>query len=190
MARRRKQDIVPTYPQPHRQLCARYAAYLLREAPWVEVATFETQLPSSRGRKRGVADVIALRTGWTTKSHSPKSLICEIKVGRGDLLSDLRDGKMLKYEPWGQCTLVLSHDAAAWSRHNKASLLEELEQKGLPNHWGVVLVPNGWDGRSTPNELRRPKNKKAPTALELQKLVVKVMRSLSYRCLRGGQHLD
>lgn len=186
---RKKQIKVPTFTRPHRDLCAKYAAWLTREQAWVEAATYETRLPWKRRTNGSVADVLAIRTNWTTRKQKNRALICEIKVSRADLLSDLRERKMHKYAQWGQCTLVVNHTASRFPALGKKGVLDDLRQRGFPDEWGVVLVPDGWNGRDAPVTLRRPARCPVLTDAHMQKLVAKMIRSLSYKCLRGAETL-
>ena len=156
---------------------------------WVEAATYETRLPWAGRKYKGFADVLAIRTNWTTRKQVNRAQICEIKVSRSDLLADLRESKMHKYERFGQCVLVMNHTASRWKAHTKASLIKELRDKGLPDSFGITLVPDNWNGKSAPLNIRKPANCKSLTDSHMQKLSSKMLRSLSYRCLRGGQEL-
>jgi hypothetical protein len=116
----------------------------------------------ARRGKRG------LPGAWTrTTPAQPEIRIAECKVTRADLLADLRAGKMLAYEQLAtHCYLSLGPDLVAWfAKRAKTDLRngkvwarhirEDLTDRGLPKHWGiVVVVPNGRGGYDEPKTIR------------------------------------
>lgn len=76
----------------------------------------------------------------------------EVKVQRSDLLRDLRAGKMIKYE--GVCThcwLVVTEDCMQST--TKDAILAELQELGLPKHWGVLRYKHP---RASRHEMQPP----------------------------------
>lgn len=66
-----------------------------------------------------------------------KITVCEIKATRADLLADLRQQKLLKYEKFSTyCYLCCSSECFSGSTNKEK--LKDLSDKGLPIHWGVM----------------------------------------------------
>ena len=93
----------------------------------------------------GQLDVLAFMTVEReedrVKRPPPRIAVCEVKVQLGDLRSDLKEGKMLRYEP--QAThvyLAVTAEATGIPLREQSRLLERLGGLGLPSHWGVLYV--------------------------------------------------
>lgn len=142
--------------------------------------------PASGG---GQLDVLALTLPeWKPRRKvRPRIAIVEVKVSRSDLLSDLRAGKLLRYEP--QAThvyLAITGEAMltpyGHTKAHAAAWLADLAAKGLPTHWGVLRIP-GWP-HETVHSLRQPgRNPHAcdPTPELRTRLAVKAAVSMAYK---------
>lgn len=123
-------------------------------------------------------------------AHRARLAVVEVKRNRSDLLQDLKRGKMLKYERVAShCYLALHPSClkAELQGPNQRALLKEqqlveLEDLGLPVHWGVMLVTEA--KTPTPRSIRSarvPKGKERPSASQLYGAAVAIGRSLAYR---------
>ena len=133
------------------------------------------------GTEIGFNDSIFDVIGISTQPRSvPKISIVEVKVQRPDLLQDLRKRKMLKYEKYAShCYLAATKEAFAFT--DLDSLLLDLEGRGLPNHWGILLLPNSSSSGVTC--LRKARALKKPNELFIQKLIILIARSYMYKTL-------
>lgn len=148
--------------------------------------------PASGG---GQLDVLALTLpDWKAKRKvKPRIAIVEVKVSRSDLLSDLRAGKLLRYEPQATHVYLAITDEtmlvpwAPWDPQGatSAAWLADLGAKGLPTHWGVLRVPESHVGAV--HSLRQPgRNPHAcEPAPELRtSLALKAAVSMAHRMAR------
>ncbi len=140
----------------------------------------------------GQLDVLALTLpGWKPELNRtrPRIAIVEVKVTRSDLLSDLRAGKLLKYEP--QAThvyLALANRAMLrpyqYTRPSLEEWADDLRDRGLPDYWGLVYIPTPTGFAHNPVALRNPgRNPHAcdPTPELRRSLAVRAAVSLAHR---------
>lgn len=148
----------------HREICFLVSGWLLSQSNIQHVA-YEMKY------QRSVFDVI----GLGTKSKIDKRItIVEVKASRSDMLQDLKKGKLLKYEAQGtHCYLAATAEAY---RTDKLNTLEDLASRGLPNHWGVLLVSPGYV------QVLRSARRHRPTSMyQLNTLLSKVARRNMYQ---------
>lgn len=117
----------------------------------------------------------------------PRLHIVEVKRTRADLLSDLRAGKLLKYERLGtHCSLAATPEAlavdegSAWDVDRQA-VCGELEHLGLPRHWGVVLLRGEHFEPFTLRPARRLQTVIIPD--DRARLISSIARSMVHRVL-------
>lgn len=136
---------------------------------------------------------------WATargkrKPPRPRLQIVEVKRTRSDLLSDLRAGKMLKYEQLAtHCLLAVVPDAVVIRQQQLASdrprhtqILDALADLGLPTRWGVAVFYTGG-----PSILRQPR--RLPTVVtdaDRARVITAVARSLMYRGLAAHSPVE
>lgn len=118
----------------HRDLCKITARYLLKQS-WCDLVSWELQWD------QGFADVVGLTT--KPNKRNPRITVVEVKRTRQDLLQDLRKQKLRKYENNStHCTLAATRAALGWKPRMKlATVLKDLRKKGLPDYWGIVVLP-------------------------------------------------
>lgn len=151
---------------------------------------WEHQHPERGG---GQLDVLALSSPrWRPprKSSKPRISIYEIKVSESDLRSDLRAGKMLRYECQG------THVHLAAPGH----LLDLAVELGLPASWGLVEVQvvgqpdhRGVVRRYVNVSSRRNARRNDDVAVTdeiRQRLTTRAAISLSHRYLRDARDRD
>ena len=138
----------------HRDMCHAAAQWLL-QLGWCDLVAWELTYG------KGVADVLGLGT------KTNKVAVIEVKRTRADLLADLRQKKMLRYETGSTyCYLYASKDCFL------KDPLEELQSLGLPLHWGVLV-----DGVL----IRSPRQIKAQMKTRVQSLIKKIAKSHMWR---------
>lgn len=108
--------------QTHRDLCHLVSTWLLSQQT-IKYVCWELRLG------RGVVDAIGV------DPRGKRIVVCECKRTRADLLADLRAGKMFKYESSSShCYLAGTAEALG------DDPLNDLTARGLPSHWGVLLL--------------------------------------------------
>lgn len=131
---------------------------------------------------------------WQTTPESAKGVVglVEVKRTRSDLLQDLRKKKLLRYEPFATNLWLagtreafrIGEDVAGGGR-----ALVDLKDRGLPSHWGVLLLPTEGNpdklAHSQVWALRGARRSREALQGELRLRAYQVGRSLSYRALRG-----
>ena len=116
--------------------------------------------------------------GCTVNPRSKlKITVIETKRTRADLTQDLRKGKMLKYDKHAShCYLAATVQALNYSSVEQT--LADLADKGLPVHWGVLLL--------THNQvicLRSARKHSDVHPLSHQRLIASIARSYMYKYL-------
>jgi len=112
--------------------------------------------------------------------------VIEVKRTRQDLLADLREQKMLRYEQVGTCCWLAAHADALkcepkgmLSREEAREILHKLTELGLPSTWGVlVLRHRGW------YTLRPTKHVRQADPAVMRLWQERIARSLVYRLTR------
>jgi len=155
----------------HRELCEEAAKWLLKQNK-INLVSFEL------GWSNGVFDAIGI-TLPDKNVIDPRICIIEVKRTRADLLQDLNNKKMLKYEKHG------THVYLALGPEFSSSILDELPKLGLPNHWGVPLFTK--EGFIS---IRNAKVIKKASQTELNRLTKKIALSYMYRVLSPHSPLE
>jgi len=134
-----------------------------------------------RGRRGGVADVVAITSSW--RKPGARIAVAEVKRTRADLLQDLRAKKMLKYQVGSShCYLAATAEALRSSKLTAKEIIADLTTKGLPKNWGILeLKPDG----QTIRVLRGARSREKPKAQRIAALTRKIARSFCYRVLAG-----
>ena len=129
---------------------------------------------------RGVYDVI----GLTSKEYArvKKLVAIEVKRTRSDLLQDLRKRKMLKYEVRAtHCYLAATPEALRLHKLSVTEVLSDLKTRGLPTHWGVLLLT---DNPQKPIKvLRGARKHKSIRTSTIRTLTRKIACSFMYRVM-------
>lgn len=130
--------------------------------------------------------------GKKKRPPKPRLHVVEVKRTRADLLSDLRAQKMLKYEALAtHCSLAATAQALgidegkSWGLDRQA-VCGALEMKGLPRHWGVVVLVNQGN-RMDPFTVRPAR--RLPTTIvpdDRTRLIANIARSMVFRVLGDG----
>ena len=161
----------------HRELC-KLACYWLLDQPRIDLACWDMALGG------GFVDAIGItsRPGLI----SPKILAIEVKRTRSDLLADLRKRKMLKYEPHAtHCYLACTRESLLLKpRQRYKTALEDMHSKGLPDHWGLILLPT--KRFFHPRLIRPPSGTRMARPEEIQRLTRHMARSFCNRVLAGS----
>ena len=157
----------------HRQLSKIAAEWLLNQY-YIDLVTWELKYVG------GVYDVIGLSSN--EKSKEKKVVAIEVKKTRSDLLQDLRKRKMLKYEKRAtHCYLAATAEAFRANKFSNREILADLKKKGLPQHWGVLLLPS--QGNTKPRVLRGARKHKSVRITTIRTLTRKIARSFMYRVM-------
>lgn len=129
---------------------------------------------------------------------APVVAVAECKVSRSDLLADLGERKMLRYERaasecwlFASSTLVLSSprltcprlDVEHLTDAGKAALLESLADDGLPTTWGVAVASEKWP------RIVRPAVRRDVESWEVVGWAGRIAASYSHRALAGTSPL-
>ncbi len=155
----------------HRDICVATGVWLLQQY-WCDLAAVEIAFAT------GIGDAIGISS--SPKKQSQRLTLCECKRTRSDLLSDLRAKKLLKYEAEAtHCILVATKEAYLWKQDKtKADVLNDLKEKGLPDHWGIAVIEG-----SEITLLRKPKKIQALTQEKKNEIVLRVAKSYCYKYL-------
>lgn len=155
----------------HRDLCEAAACWLLKQNK-IDLTCFEMKWSN------GVFDAIGISLP-DKNVIDPRVCIVEVKRTRADLLQDLNNKKMLKYEKHG------THMYLALGPDFKDTILNELPKLGLPNHWGVLIYQG--------NEFISIRSAKAinkTTQTILVRLLKKIALSYMYRVLNTSSPME
>ena len=166
-------------PSKHREYRI-LAAQFLRSKAWCDVVAYEM-----RWGRRGVVDAIGVRSAKTGRSQATSKRriqVVEVKVSRPDLLQDLRKRKMLKYAKGSSHCVLAVHVDCFKPGATKSQILTELNDLGLPDYWGVWLMPAD-QKISAIRSLRRPKALAHITTQRSNYVLIKMARSLSARVM-------
>lgn len=164
----------------HRDCCKLVACYWLNTVSH-DLVSWEIKLG------RAVFDVLAI-TSNPRKTYK-RVTATEVKCTRSDMLKDLRSKKLLKYERRAtHCYLAATLSAyTTQTIKSQKQILEDLESKGLPAHWGILLIqPNVTEPVKT---LRTAKRIKTVQLRTIQGLTRKIARSFAYRALNPDSPL-
>jgi len=168
-----------TMSSKHRNYCKLAASYM-RKQPWCDCVTYEM-----RYGRRGVVDAIGIRSNKTGRSPATakrRIQAVEVKVSRSDLLQDLRNKKMLKYEKGSShCVLAIHPDCFAQGA-TKKDMLAELTKLGLPKYWGVWLLPRRLNVNAV-SPLRRATALLSISEARSNYILIRMARSLSARVM-------
>lgn len=157
----------------HRDLC-RMTAVFFRMMPVHDLVCWEL------GWNGGFVDAIAcsLKDRPGVKS---RLTVGEVKRTRADLLADLRNMKMLKYQARStHAYLAATKEALNWS--DRETVLKDLTALGLPAGWGVIVLPTA-SRQFQPYVLRAARALGTFVIPYRDELVVDIAKSLSYRLL-------
>jgi hypothetical protein len=154
----------------HRDLCWIALSWLLQQQG-LDLGCVEIEFSG------GFVDALAVST---RKAKAPYRIaVAEVKRTRPDLLQDLRASKMLKYEKSStHCYLAATPEALGNLQDKEA--LEDLALRGLPPHWGVLVI-SGKACRS----IRRAQRHKTLTYRSVISVTRKIAVSYMYRTLRS-----
>lgn len=157
----------------HRQLCKLAAQWLLDQY-YIDLVSWELKYVG------GVYDVLGLSSKDTYKEK--KLVAIEVKRTRADLLQDLRRKKMLRYQRRAtHCYLAGTPEALRAGRLSNREVINDLRKKGLPVHWGVLLLPT--QGSGPIKVLRGARRHKHVRQKTLRDLTRQIARSFMYRVL-------
>jgi hypothetical protein len=157
----------------HRQLTKIMAAWLLKSQS-IDLVCWEMAYNT------GIVDCIGISSKISTRKT--KIIAVEVKRTRADLLQDLRKQKMLKYEPNStHCILAISHKV--FKSNDKKDIKTELKELGLPNSWGIVILPS--NRYFEPYMIKRPKTLGQATSQGIHKLTRQIARSFCNKSLRN-----
>jgi len=147
----------------------------------------------------GQLDVLGLATGRKRQHEKNRRIgIAEVKVTRGDLRQDLKRGKMLRYERQATHVYLAATPEALniqgggcyYTSEAVSDVLEDLGERGLPKHWGVVLIRWQYQRgrlRLYPITMRNPRRYPHgcdPTPELCDRLIRQAAVSLCHRALR------
>lgn len=157
----------------HRQLCKLAASWLLDQRS-IDLVTWEMRYVG------GVYDVIGLTSKEKTKEK--RLVAIEVKRTRSDLLQDLRKKKMLRYQRRAtHCYLASTAAALRTDKFTNKQVINDLRKKGLPTHWGVLLLPDSPKGKI--KVLRGSRRHKHVRSKTLRDLTRRIARSFMYRVM-------
>lgn len=152
----------------HRDLCVLAASWLLSQ-PWCDLTCWEMRY------RKGVVDAIGISSSMRAKDR--RVVAVEVKRTRADLLQDLRAQKLLKYERGSShCYLAATPEALCLDK-GKAHVLKDLTTKGLPKHWGILVLGE------KPYVLRNPRRINTIQPATIAALNRKIAKSFCYRVL-------
>jgi hypothetical protein len=161
----------------HRELCKIAAGWCLKQ-PWCSLTSWELSY-----KRRSVLDVVALSS--RPKIKNKRVAILEVKRTRSDLLQDLRKRKMLKYESTAtHCYLAATKEALALLSKSTYKVLDDLEAKGLPPHWGILVLPTSPKDKR-PYILKKARRIKSANTRTINSLIHKIALSMMYRVLNS-----
>lgn len=170
-------------PMSHALACE-VAAQWFRSLAWCQLAITEiagvhyAPAPPGRGKKRGggVLDVLGLTLKESVKR--PRIAVCEVKVSRADLLSDLRARKMLRYESQvSHCYLAFGPEVFS----NRPQAYAVLNERGLPSDWGIVELSRSGACQLRAAKRIEPPRGAEPTLNRRQRRALDAARSATYR---------
>ena len=126
----------------------------------------------------GVMDVVGLTS--KPKARQKKLVVIEVKRTRADLLADLKRKKMLRYERRStHCYLAGTVEAFRADKLSSREIREDLKKRGLPVHWGLLLI----DSNGAIESMRGARRHKHVQQRSLNALTRKVARSYMYRIM-------
>ena len=159
----------------HRDLCKIAANWLLAQS-WCKLVAWEITY------NRGFADAIGVSK---CIRNNTKIAVCEVKRTRADLLADLRKLKLLKYERGStHCYLAITRECLG--NNSPKEFLADLGERGLPRHWGILLLPSTI-GR-LPTCVRRARRLRPANATRLRLLTEKIAVQHMYRNIKNGAY--
>jgi hypothetical protein len=155
----------------HRDLCNLAAIWLLDQSN-IQLVAVETKFYS------GIADVLGITTKET--STNKDIVVIEVKRTRADLLQDLNKGKMLKYiKRSTKCYLAATSEALNLDKLTIQESIKDLESRGLPKDWGVLLLPSS--GKDITRVLRNGRRRDQAKPASLRYLITKIALSYMYK---------
>lgn len=173
-----------TNPNPKFSEAAKHRQYLKALDLWQEAyQKWRTGKVAKRARRPSSPSSF-----WTSnKPKPPRITVVECKRTRSDLLSDLKAGKMLKYEgvathcylcclPQVFCTIPPGTSRAK----RKKMILEDLHKKGLPTHWGLLEVTE-----KATVALKSARKIQTLDVVDLQIMAEFIARSWMFRAVRA-----
>lgn len=159
----------------HRDLCVKCAEYFISQ-PWCKLVGWEIKYNT------GFADVIAL--SLKEKGATQRICIAEIKRTRADLLQDLNNKKLLKYEVGStHCYLAATPTALRLDKISEKQCLEELTSLGLPLNWGVLVIADKI------YSIRQARNINKFNVLRSRMLMRRIAISHMYRILKENEKI-
>lgn len=160
----------------HRKLCHISGNYL-NQTNVYDIVAIEV------GIETGIADVLAISSKYKN-INNPRITVAEIKRTRSDLLQDLNKQKLRKYEK--NCThlyLCATQEALLLAKNGFKECAVELEAKGLPSYWGIILLPSDRSSYFKPTCLRPAKQLNKYNAEIANVLTYTIAKSLSNKML-------
>lgn len=153
----------------HKELTTKLIEWLLTR-PGIDLAIDEMRFG------RGIVDAIGITTRPKYKPF--KVLAVEAKVSRSDLLQDLNKGKMLKYEQRAS-HCYLACDRSVLKNSSYEEFVEDITNKGLPKHWGILIVDKDV------TVIRRAQRIRPISISTIRQLSIKIGKSYMWKNLRS-----
>jgi hypothetical protein len=192
-------------------VCWELGGYLLEgEAARRQTLTLEQAVVERETVGASVHDVVALMTPTYQRELPrrrrgrvplPRLAVAEVKRTRADLLGDLRAGKLLKYQAQASHCYLAAHVEALGVEQNtmhrpgvREEALHDLEMRGLPRTWGVLVLTNRWRRGKNWIHVESWRNpKRLPTVVtesDRHNVTRQIARSLAYRVLGPESPMD
>jgi hypothetical protein len=153
----------------HRNLCE-FAAKWLLDQSWSDAACVELKLG------RSFADAVGV---CKARSKKRRVTIVECKRTRSDLLQDIRKRKYMKYER-NSTHCYFAGTSEAYKSMVDKQILFDFKNRGVPDHWGILHI----DAHGKIRCIRKARAHKTITSAQVNSIVRKIARSLSYRILQ------
>lgn len=177
-----------TDPHPGTTHIGGYRQYLQGLMAWTE--EFKAWQKTANRTEAFVKKPPRYPHGTGGKARPLRVSVVECKRTRSDLLSDLRVLKMLKYEGVAShCYLCCHPDAFCKVEGritlsaNKKMILEDLSQKGLPKHWGVLVCG---DRSGEVYSFRNAKKIQERDEVNVRVMADHIARSWMFRSMKTG----
>jgi len=170
--------------KPHKKHSLSHRDYTIISMRWlltkssIDLAAWEIAVS-----KRSIVDAIGMNTNLTVQNKT--IAIIEVKRTKADLLGDLARGKMLKYMGFAShCYLAATGEALAYIGNNsKAATFALLAEYGLPDTWGVLLLPKSSGSKIT--VLREAKRLSNPSAEKANRLLRHIAKSYMWKTINN-----
>lgn len=154
----------------HRDLCYLCMDWLLGQS-WSDSACVELKLG------RSFADAVGV---CKPRARPKRVTIVECKRTRSDLLQDLRKGKYRKYERNSTHCYIAGTSEAFRGMLDK-QIIFDLKNRKVPDYWGILKITDQGDIVC----IRKARAHKTITTAQINAIVRKIARSLSYRTIES-----